>query len=89
MSALQDLSDFIDQQRDLLFDGVERIIAVNHWDCHHNITELVDEEFELALKEIDRTVINTGTPYQAVLAGWARNAQQLAQQIEDIEGADE
>lgn len=88
MSALQALSDFIDDQRLLLFDGVERIIAVNHWECHHDITELVDEEFELALKEIDRTVVATGTPYQAVITGWANNAQQLATQLED-EGADE
>lgn len=86
MSALQDLSDWIDDQRLLLFDGVERIVAVNHWECHHDITELVDEEFELALKEIDRTVVTTGTPYQAVIAGWANNAQKLATQIEAIEG---
>ena len=86
MSALQDLSDFIDDQRLLLFDGVERIAAVNHWDCHHDITELVDEEFELALKEIDRTVVTTGTPYQAIITGWANNAQKLATRLEDAEG---
>ncbi|CAH1193887.1 Hypothetical protein ROUS_64 [Brevibacterium phage Rousseau] len=86
MSALQELSAWIDDQRDLLFDGIERIIAVNHWDCHHDTTELVDEEFELALKEIDRKVVTTGTPYQTVITGWANNAQKLATQIEAIEG---
>ena len=86
MSALEDLMTFIDDQRLLLFDGVERIAAVNHWECHHDITELVDEEFELALKEIDRTVVAAGTPYQAVITGWANNAQKLATRLEDVEG---
>lgn len=89
MSALQELSDYIDDQRLLLFDGVERMVAVNHWNCHHNITDIVDEEFEMALKTIDRTVVASGTPYQAVITGWARNAQKLATQLENIEGEDE
>lgn len=86
MSALQELSDFIDDQRLLLFDGVERIIAVNHWDCHHDITELVDEEFELALKTIDQTVRASGAPYQTVITAWASNAQKLATRLEATEG---
>lgn len=82
MSALQELSDFIDDQRLLLFDGIERMVAVNHENCDHNLTEIVDEEFEAALKEIDRTVVATGAPYQTIITTWARNAQKAAQQWE-------
>ena len=63
MSALQDRSDMIEQQRKRLYDGVERIYAVAHAWCSCDYTQTVEDEFEACLKVVDLAVIRAGAMY--------------------------
>ena len=63
MSALQDRSDMIEQQRKRLYDGIERIYAVAHAWCSCDYTQTVEDEFEACLKVVDLAVIRAGAFY--------------------------
>ena len=63
MSALQDRSDMIEQQRKRLHDGIERIYSVAHAWCSCDYTQTVEDEFEACLKVVDLAVIRVGAFY--------------------------
>ena len=63
MSALQYRSEMIEQQRERLYDGIERIYAVAHAWCSCDYTQTVEDEFEACLKVVDLAVIRVGAMY--------------------------
>ena len=63
MSALSDKLEAIEQQRDRLYDGIERIYAVAHAWCSCDYTQTVEDEFEACLKVVDLAVIRAGAFY--------------------------
>ena len=63
MSALSDKLEAIEQQRDRLYDGIERIYAVAHAWCSCDYTQTVEDEFEACLKVVDLAVIRVGAFY--------------------------
>ena len=63
MSALQDRSDMIEQQRKRLYDSIERIYAVAHAWCSCDYKQTVEDEFEACLKVVDLAVIRAGAFY--------------------------
>ena len=63
LSALQDRSDMIEQQRKRLYDGIERIYAVAHAWCSCDYQQTIEDEFEACLKVVDLAVIRAGAMY--------------------------
>ena len=63
MSALQDRAEMIEQQRERLYDGIERIYAVAHAWCSCDYKQTVEDEFEACLKVVDLAVIRAGAMY--------------------------
>ena len=63
LSALQDRAEMIEQQRERLYDGIERIYAVAHAWCSCDYKQTVEDEFEACLKVVDLAVIRAGAMY--------------------------
>ena len=82
MSALQDRSDMIEQQRKRLYDGIERIYAVAHAWCSCDYTQTVEDEFESCLKVVDLAVIRAGAFYVVELKKLADKVCAEADRIE-------
>ena len=88
VSALQDRSDMIEQQRKRLYDGIERIYAVAHAWCSCDYTQTVEDEFEACLKVVDLAVIRAGAFYVVELSKLADRVCTEADRI-DREGVGE
>ena len=82
MSALQDRSDMIEQQRKRLYDGIERIYAVAHAWCSCDYTQTVEDEFEACLKVVDLAVIRAGAFYVVEIKRLADKVSAEADRIE-------
>ena len=82
MSALQDRSDMIEQQRKRLYDGIERIYAVAHAWCSCDYTQTVEDEFEACLKVVDLAVIRAGAFYVVEISRLADRVEKEADRIE-------
>ena len=85
MSALQDRSDMIEQQRKRLHDGIKRIYDVAHAYCacpDSEIKRIIDEEFEASLRVIDLAVIRAGAFYAVEIK---RLADKICAEAERIE----
>ena len=82
MSALQDRSNMIEQQRKRLYDGIERIYAVAHAWCSCDYTQTVEDEFEACLKVVDLAVIRVGAFYVVELSKLADRVCAEADRIE-------
>ena len=82
MSALQDRSDMIEQQRKRLYDGIERIYAVAHAWCSCDYTQTIEDEFEACLKAVDLAVIRVGAFYVVELSKLADKVCAEAERIE-------
>ena len=82
MSALQDRSDMIEQQRKRLYDGIERIHAVAHAWCSCDYTQTVEDEFESCLKVVDLAVIRVGAFYVVEIPRLADRVEKEADRIE-------
>ena len=82
MSALQDRSDMIEQQRKRLYDGIERIYAVAHAWCSCDYTQTIEDEFEACLKVVDLAVIRVGAFYVVELSKLADRVCTEADRIE-------
>ena len=82
MSALQDRSDMIEQQRKRLYDGIERIYAVAHAWCSCDYTQTIEDEFEACLKVVDLAVIRVGAFYVVELSKLADRVCAEADRIE-------
>ena len=82
MSALQDRSDMIEQQRKRLYDGIERVYAVAHAWCSCDYTQTVEDEFEACLKVVDLAVIRVGAFYVVELSKLADRVCAEADRIE-------
>ena len=82
MSALQDRSDMIEQQRKRLYDGIERIYAVAHAWCSCDYTQTVEDEFESCLKVVDLAVIRAGAFYVVELKKLADKVCTEANRVE-------
>ena len=82
MSALQDRSDMIEQQRQRLYDGIERIYSVAHAWCSCDYTQTVEDEFEACLKVVDLAVIRVGAFYVVEISRLADKVCAEADRIE-------
>ena len=82
MSALQDRSNMIEQQRKRLHDGIERIYAVAHAWCSCDYTQTIEDEFEACLKVVDLAVIRVGAFYVVELSKLADRVEKEAERIE-------
>ena len=82
MSALQDRSDMIEQQRKRLYDGIERVYAVAHAWCSCDYTQAVEDEFEACLKVVDLAVIRAGAFYVVEISRLADRVEKEADRIE-------
>ena len=82
MSALQDRSEMIEQQRKRLYDGIERVYAVAHAWCSCDYTQTVEDEFEACLKVVDLAVIRVGAFYVVELSKLADRVCAEADRIE-------
>ena len=82
MSALQDRSNMIEQQRKRLYDGIERIYAVAHAWCSCDYTQTVEDEFEACLKVVDLAVIRAGAFYVVEISRLADKVCAEADRIE-------
>lgn len=90
MSALQELSDYIDQHRQRLYDALHTLINWSHadGDCPHNPADCLEADYETTLKQIDRYAVTTGQPWHIGLAEMVRISEKNVQQIKE-EGVDE
>ena len=82
MSALSDKMEAIEQQRDRLYDGIERIYAVAHAWCSCDYTQTVEDEFEACLKVVDLAVIRAGAFYVVEIKRLADKVCAEAERIE-------
>lgn len=85
MSALQDRANMIEQQRQRLYDGINRIYQVCHGycDCSNDaLKQYIDEEFEASLRVIDLAVIRAGAFYAVEIK---RLADKICTEAERIE----
>ena len=82
LSALQDRSEMIEQQRERLYDGIERIYAVAHAWCSCDYTQTVEDEFEACLKVVDLAVIRAGAMYVVEIKRLADKVCTEAERIE-------
>ena len=82
MSALSDKMEAIEQQRDRLYDGIERIYAVAHAWCSCDYKQAVEDEFEACLKVVDLAVIRAGAFYLPELKRLADKVCAEAERIE-------
>ena len=82
MSALSDKLEAIEQQRDRLYDGIERIYAVAHAWCSCDYTQTVEDEFEACLKVVDLAVIRAGAFYVVEISRLADKVCAEADRIE-------
>ena len=82
MSALQDRSDMIEQQRKRLYDGIQRIYDVAHAWCSCDYTQTVEDEFEACLKVVDLAVIRAGAFYVVEISRLADRVEKEADRIE-------
>ena len=82
MSALQDRSDMIEQQRKRLYDGIERIYSVAHAWCSCDYKQTIEDEFEACLKVVDLAVIRAGAFYVVEIK---RLADKICAEAERIE----
>ena len=82
MSALQDRSNMIEQQRKRLYDGIERIYAVAHAWCSCDYTQTIEDEFEACLKVVDLAVIRAGAFYVVEISRLADRVEKEADRIE-------
>ena len=72
----------IETQRQRLFDGIQRINAVQHAWCDCDLTTIIDDEFEAALRLIDLAVIRMGAFYVVELK---RLADKMCAEADRIE----
>lgn len=87
MTALSDLSDYIEAQRERLHNALTQITVYNHWACDHDIDELIEAEFEEALKRVDTYAAQLGVPWQVAITSMVRAVEkQVAWIIKEIEG---
>lgn len=87
MSALSDLSDYIETQRERLHNALTQITVYNHWACDHDIDTLIEAEFETALKRVDTYAAQLGAPWHVALAALVRSFEkQVAWIAKEIEG---
>ena len=87
MSALSDLSDYIEAQRERLHNALTQITVYSHWACDHDIDALIEAEFEAALKRVDTYSAQLGVPWHVALASLVRSFEaQVAWIIKEIEG---
>ena len=82
MSALSDKLEAIEQQRDRLYDGIERIYAVARAGCSCDYTQTVEDEFESCLKVVDLALIRVGAFYVVELSKLADRVCAEADRIE-------
>ena len=82
MSALQDRSDMIEQQRKRLHDGIQRIYDVAHAWCSCDYTQTIEYEFEACLKVVDLAVIRAGAFYVVEIKRLADKVSAEADRIE-------
>ena len=82
MSALQDRSNMIEQQRKRLYDGIERIYAVAHAWCSCDYQQTIEDEFEACLKVVDLAVIRVGAFYVVEISRLADRVEKEADRIE-------
>lgn len=82
MSALQDRSEMIEQQRERLYDGIQRIYDVAHAWCSCDYTQTVEDEFEACLKVVDLAVIRAGAFYVVEISRLADKVCAEADRIE-------
>ena len=87
MSSLQDLSDYIEAQRERLHQGITYVATLNHWGCDHNIDTIIERDFDEALRQIDKTTAMLGVPWQVGVTHMVREIEtQVAEIIREIEG---
>ena len=85
MSALQDRSNMIEQQRKRMYDGITRIVETCHGYCNCPDTQLkqeIDNEFEASLRVIDLAVIRVGAFYVVEISRLADRVEKEADRIE-------
>ena len=82
MSALQDRSNMIEQQRKRLYDGITRIYDVAHAWCSCDYTQTIEDEFEACLKVVDLAVIRAGAFYAVEIKRLADKVCAEAERIE-------
>ena len=82
MSALQDRSDMIEQQRERLHDGITRIYDVAHAWCDCDYQQTIEDEFEASLRVIDLAVIRAGAFYVVEIKRLADKVCAEAERIE-------
>lgn len=87
MSALSELSDYIEAQRERLHQALSQVMVYNHWACDHDVDALIETEFEAALKRVDTYAAQLGVPWHVALTSLVRSFEaQVAWIIKEIEG---
>lgn len=87
MTALSELSDYIEAQRKRLHQALSIIMVYNHWTCDHDVDALIENEYEAALKRVDTYSAQLGVPWHVALASLVRSFEaQIAWSVKEIEG---
>ena len=87
MSAMSELSDYIDAQRERLHKALSQVMVYNHGACDIDVDTLIEDEFEAALKRVDTYAAQLGVPWHVALASLVRSFEaQVAWIIKEIEG---
>lgn len=87
MSALSELSEYIEAQRERLHQALSQVIVFNHWACDHDVDEIIETEYEEALKRVDAYAAQLGVPWHVALTSLVRSFEkQVAWIIKEIEG---
>ena len=87
MTALEDINNQCEQLRTQLTQTLTRIYELEHANtgCEHPMSECLENEIEAALKLVDTTVVQSGTPWHIALTNMVRIANTNLKRLEEDE----
>lgn len=82
MNTLGELSNYVEEQRERLYNAIAKVAHYDHEGHSCDIQRVISEQFDAALKSIDRDSMQAGVPWAEYIALLAQRFEATAERLE-------